>query len=94
RSKGLEYGIVFCPFLWRSRRAPSASGDAVEYHEQGRTVIDYRKDLDPAFDDQAIRRIQRLEDASEFLRLLYVALTRAVHRCVLVAGCYLAHSGP
>lgn len=93
RSKGLEYGIVFCPFLWKSRCAPSASGDAVEYHEQGRTVIDYRKGLDPAFDDQEIRRIQRLEEASEFLRLLYVALTRAVHRCVVVAGCYLARSG-
>jgi len=37
-------------------------------------------------------RIRRERDA-EFLRLVYVAMTRAVHRCYLVAGCYLKKTG-
>ncbi|HWP20275.1 MAG TPA: exodeoxyribonuclease V subunit beta [Burkholderiaceae bacterium] len=94
RSKGLEYGIVFCPFLWKGRPSSGATAsDGVEYHEDGATVIDYRKGLDPAFDEDRVKASQRLEESAEFLRLLYVALTRAVHRCVLVAGCYAVRTG-
>jgi exodeoxyribonuclease V beta subunit len=92
-SKGLEFPIVFCPFLWR---APASGGErlqGVEYHdENGRLLIDWRKDLDPAFDEQEVKTRQQIERSAEFLRLVYVALTRAVHRCVLVAGCTLRGS--
>jgi exodeoxyribonuclease V beta subunit len=94
KAKGLEYPIVFCPFLWNGRRGGFADGlDGVEYHDDaGRTVIDYRKGLGDAFDEAGVQRRLKIEGAAEDLRLVYVALTRAVHRCVIVAGGYLTQS--
>ncbi|MCR5867196.1 exodeoxyribonuclease V subunit beta [Aquincola sp. J276] len=87
KSKGLEYPVVFCPFLWDGRAMPEPGGDAVEYHDaDGRPVLDFR-----LHDKAALAEIkaQRKRDAAaEFLRLVYVALTRAVHRCYLVTGAY------
>ena len=37
---------------------------------------------------KAVKLRLKLEESAETLRLVYVALTRAVHRCVIVAGCY------
>ncbi len=91
KAKGLEYGIVFCPFLWDGYRAARGEPDAIEYHdEQGGGVIDFRPD---AKQDGEVKRRRREESAAEDVRLAYVALTRAVHRCYLIAGCYLARSG-
>lgn len=87
RSKGLEYPVVFCPFLWSGNLA--AGGDKPEGHEYhdhaGNNVIDLRLQPDDIDD---IKRSIRQETSAEFLRLVYVALTRAAHRCYLVAGCY------
>ena len=95
RAKGLEYPIVFCPFLWNGRPGGFSDGlDGVEYHDDdGRTVIDYCKGFDDEYDEADVKARTRLDAAAEFLRLVYVALTRAVHRCVLVAGCYLTKHG-
>ena len=92
KSKGLEYPIVFCPFLWNGRQPGSSDGlDGVAYHDdQGRAVIDYREDFKDEFDVKLVKPGIKLEASAESLRLIYVALTRAVHRCVLVAGCYLS----
>jgi exodeoxyribonuclease V beta subunit len=94
KSKGLEYPIVFCPFVWDGRRGGFPDRLAgVEYHDDaGRTVIDYRKGFAGEFDERDVKRRTRLENAAEDLRLIYVALTRAMHRCVLVAGGYLGQS--
>ena len=91
KAKGLEYGIVFCPFLWNGRLGGFPDGlDGVSYHDDdGQTVIDYCKGFDAEFDEDGIKARIKLEASAESLRLIYVALTRAVHRCVLVAGCYL-----
>ena len=89
KSKGLEFTVVFCPFLWDGS-AGGGNGElpGCEYHgDDERHVIDYR-DADPAVK----ARIQAEKDA-ERLRLIYVALTRAVHRCYLVVGGYLRASG-
>ncbi len=95
KSKGLEYPIVFCPFLWDGRRGAFPDGlDGVEVHDDaGRTLIDYRKGFADEFDASDVKARTRLEGAAEDLRLIYVALTRAVHRCVLVAGSYLTTHG-
>ncbi|MBK6865754.1 MAG: exodeoxyribonuclease V subunit beta [Ideonella sp.] len=98
RAKGLEYAFVFCPLLWDGRTGgPPRSDkrqDGIEYHDDdGQGVIDFRRGLDDAFDEDAIKRRRHLESAAEELRLLYVALTRAVHRCTLVAGGYTTHGG-
>ncbi|MBS1170263.1 MAG: recB [Burkholderiaceae bacterium] len=86
KSKGLEFPIVFCPFLWDGHRNNRNGIEGLEYHdEQGQTVIDYRPEPD---DCTAITEKIQLESDAENLRLIYVALTRAVYRCYLIAGTY------
>ncbi|ACC70930.1 exodeoxyribonuclease V subunit beta [Paraburkholderia phymatum] len=91
KSKGLEYAVVFCPFLNDgAMREPHPSGlpDAREYHDDGGTaVLHYGCDEEQA--DLASRQATR-EQAAERARLIYVALTRAVYRCYVVAGTYLS----
>jgi exodeoxyribonuclease V beta subunit len=90
KSKGLEYPIVFCPFLWGAAAGGARDKvDGVAYHDEaGEAVIDYGLEFaDDARQDEVKQRL-RLAESAETLRLVYVALTRAVHRCVLVAGCY------
>ena len=92
KSKGLEHPIVFCPFFfeggyWQPR------ADVREYHEDGAAVLDFTpadKD-DPA--SQRINATIELETCAERLRLLYVALTRASHRCYVAAGVYAMAQG-
>ena len=62
-----------------------------EYHqEDGSFVIDYRE-LDADEAKEVKTRID-IEKAAERLRLIYVALTRAVHRCYLVVGGYTSRN--
>ncbi len=83
RAKGLEFPVVFCPFSWDGGSKPAAGGDGQPIHGlDGRGLIVFRE----LTDDEKQHR--RLEEAAEQVRLLYVALTRAVHRCYLVVGCY------
>jgi exodeoxyribonuclease V beta subunit len=90
KSKGLEYAVVFCPFLGDGARMAAASTglpDASEYHEDARAVLHYG--CEGADADRAEAQAAR-DEAAERARLVYVALTRAVHRCYLVAGRYLS----
>jgi exodeoxyribonuclease V beta subunit len=91
KSKGLEYAVVFCPFLNDGAlREAAASGlpDAREYHDDdGLAVLHYGCAGDEA---KRAERAAVREQAAERARLVYVALTRAVYRCYLVAGTYLS----
>ena len=82
-SKGLEYPVVFCPFLWDGRLWQK-NESAVTFHDpsqNNRPTLDLGS---PAFDEhKAWASGERL---AEKLRLLYVALTRAQHRCVVAWG--------
>jgi len=92
KSKGLEYPLVFCPLLWDGHSGARRGGEGVEYHdEEGDTVIDLRE-LDKT-EQAAVSAQLALEAAAETMRLIYVALTRAVHRCTLVVGPYLTQPG-
>ena len=92
KAKGLEYPFVFCPLLWDGHVAPRRGGEGLEYHDQtGQGVIDLRTPDKPTLD--AVKQRLALRAAEETMRLIYVALTRAVHRCTLVVGTYLARSG-
>ena len=72
KSKGLEYPLVFLPFIC-SHRPVDGSQPPLRYHdEQG----ELRIDLCP--DAEAVKRADD-ERLGEDLRLLYVALTRARH---------------
>lgn len=90
KAKGLEYPVVFCPFLWDGSGGGRGGPRGCEYHaDDGTHVIDYRD----VKDDKAIKARIRREADAERLRLAYVALTRAVHRCYLVVGGYTKRTG-
>lgn len=83
KSKGLQFDVVFCPTLWEVRSATDgplgvtpalvASNDAA--------VLD----LGSTRYGERLAEDER-EEAAERLRLAYVALTRAVHRCYVAWG--------
>lgn len=74
KSKGLEYPLVFLPFICSFRPAEGGRPLQVRDGDSSRLV------LEP--DDEDIERADR-ERLGEDLRLLYVALTRARHACWL-----------
>lgn len=83
KSKGLEYPIVFCAFLWRSIE-PSGRrrGDPLVVRRQGqKPLIDLS-----GYEASSHRSAVDSEMLQEHLRLLYVALTRAKNRCYLLTG--------
>ena len=84
KSKGLEYGIVFCPLLWLDGPNHASGTLPIEDRDgQGQSVLDFRLD---AADSAERKERQREANEAEGIRLIYVALTRAVHRCYLVVG--------
>jgi exodeoxyribonuclease V beta subunit len=87
RSKGLEYPVVFCPFLWAD---PPAGDSDVCFHDREDSDR-FKLDIGSPEHAQHARAAQR-EALAENLRLLYVALTRARHRCYVVWGRF-NHSG-
>ena len=81
KSKGLQYPVVFIPFPWVGGRP---NPGPVLFHDPHPP---YPACLDLGSDDiEAHRELAGAEDLAERLRLLYVAVTRARHRCVLTWG--------
>ena len=79
RSKGLEFPIVFCPFAWWRLRTPRGDPPTAEYHDPSKDDFPEVLDLAPSV---VAHDRQRVEEYAEELRLFYVAVTRAQHRCV------------
>ena len=81
-SKGLEYPVVFCPFLWHHGK-PKQSPAAITFHkgDDNQACVAFGE---PGFSEAA--PIVEVEEKAEELRLLYVALTRARERCVILWG--------
>lgn len=76
KSKGLEYPLVFLPFIC-SFREVAKRDDFYRYHDAEQNLcIDLNK-------DDAHLAISDKERLQEDLRLLYVAMTRAQHACWL-----------
>jgi exodeoxyribonuclease V beta subunit len=88
RAKGLEFPIVYCPFLWDAAMWKD-DGSPVIYHEPGHEAgspssrrLDVTGiDKSPTYSEH--RSVALDEQRGEELRLLYVALTRARHQAVL-----------
>jgi exodeoxyribonuclease V beta subunit len=82
RSKGLEFPVVYLPYLWHPSPV-SRAGEPVSYHDPD--AGDERK-VDVGLEGRAYRdhRTRSIaEQRGEDLRLMYVALTRARHQAVV-----------
>ena len=85
KSKGLEYSVVFCPFSWKGASIKHGGEEQVIFHEPGDGSL--VRDLGTA-DYETHKQQARVEALAEKVRLLYVALTRARHRCYFVWGAF------
>ncbi len=83
KSKGLEYPVVFCPYLWDGALLKGADKEYVRFHDE---AAGNRPTIDLAGKDSRHCEQSEREALAENLRLLYVALTRAKYRCVVVWG--------
>jgi exodeoxyribonuclease V beta subunit len=94
RSKGLEYPVVFCPFVWDPGREMKLYANlkrdkghnlanSFEYHDPAR---DNALVLDLGTGDEEGFRLAQCERMAEDVRLFYVAVTRARHAAYLAWG--------
>ena len=82
RSKGLEFPVVFCPFLWEPGFIPPGSWP-VTFHDP---LGDDKRAIDVGLEGSEYKEHSRRhvdEERGEDLRLAYVALTRARHQAVV-----------
>lgn len=81
-SKGLEYPVVWLPFVARSSLSISFKDLNLAYNQENKLSW-----FTGEISEEAVDIIQKLEYAED-LRLLYVALTRAVHQLHLILPDY------
>ncbi|HFQ79977.1 MAG TPA: exodeoxyribonuclease V subunit beta [Desulfobacterales bacterium] len=79
KAKGLEYGLVFLPFICNARPLKAKNGPLLYRDMEGKEHLT----LAPDAEETAAADRERL---AEDLRLLYVALTRAQYACWLGVG--------
>ncbi len=73
--KGLQFPIVFCPFLWSKQLSNrDSSTPCVFYDDEGKQQVRFNKLEDVEKESVKSARLE------EFIRLFYVALTRAKYR--------------
>jgi exodeoxyribonuclease V beta subunit len=95
KSKGLEYPLVFLPFVAIGRNSASPGSHCIVHHdaaddESGGRRLHWKSDLPGAQWDVAKARWQT-EQRAEDARLLYVGLTRAEHALWIATGDLYAH---
>ena len=81
KSKGFEYPVVFCPFAWDGSMIKDRE---IQFHDnENNEALTF--DLGSKKIRAHLNKAQN-ELLAENLRLLYVALTRAIKRCYLIWG--------
>ena len=84
KSKGLQFPIVFCPFLWREPKS-SARNAFLEYHNSaGQVEVVSNTQIK---DNPQLKQQIELERLAEELRLLYVGVTRSEFRLYIAWPC-------
>ncbi|MCF7751619.1 exodeoxyribonuclease V subunit beta [Bacillus subtilis subsp. subtilis] len=83
KSKGLEYPLVFLPFVGIGGGAPNTDSHCTVYAD-GRRELHWKLDKDEAWSVASSCSAQ--EQEAEDARLLYVGLTRAEHALWIAAG--------
>jgi len=83
KAKGLQYPVVWCPFLWDGR-LPDARSLPLVFQDP---ADGHRRKLDLG-SERLLENLRAAQEQAfaENLRLLYVALTRAEHRCTVYWG--------
>jgi exodeoxyribonuclease V beta subunit len=87
KSKGLEFPVVLCPYLGGPSKLRDGDKARLRYHDpdaDGALVLDIRDPKDPA--KRPALELGERETFAESMRLLYVAVTRAAHRCEIFWG--------
>jgi exodeoxyribonuclease V beta subunit len=86
KSKGLEYPLVYLPFVGIGGKAPvQQPGKRVTTHREGARALHWPLQADAPEWSDALRAWQRDQDAED-ARLLYVGLTRAEHALWIATG--------
>ncbi|OAM26629.1 exodeoxyribonuclease V subunit beta [Eikenella longinqua] len=80
-AKGLEYPLVFCPFVWDASDKKLIKDWNIIRQDNGRSQLLAEAQLDDTAKQQLFA-----EDLGENLRILYVALTRAREQLVIYAA--------
>lgn len=97
RSKGLQFPVVFLVDCGRQFNSRSVHPDAAFQRRLGiglRVVDVERRVSKPSLVHTAVTSSRRREELAEEMRLLYVAMTRAQERLILVGSAPLARSAP
>ena len=80
-AKGLQYPIVYCPFVWKASNQQTPEWQIIHQNHQAQLI--HKTQLTDSDQQQA-----QTEQRSEDLRLLYVALTRAEEQLNLYLASY------
>jgi len=80
KSKGLEFSIVFCPFIWSLTGKPHKESDINSFHDNS------HKSIMNISGDREAKNSSNDEKLEELLRLFYVAVTRAKYQCYIITG--------
>ncbi|MDO5675630.1 MAG: exodeoxyribonuclease V subunit beta [bacterium] len=81
-AKGLEYALVFLPFLWRAQDSSRSRDAAIAFHD--RETLSACRNFDS--ENAAHLALAEEEERAEAMRLLYVALTRARYSTCICWG--------
>jgi exodeoxyribonuclease V beta subunit len=77
KSKGLEYPIVYCPFVGMS--GSSRSDKIFTFHKDKQSYLEIG-----SANSEEHKALKAADESAEDTRLLYVALTRAKYQCTVV----------
>lgn len=89
KSKGLEFPVVICPGLGKQFNLRDTHQDILLHKDLGLgpKYIDIEKRIySETLPQVAIKRKMKIESLSEEMRILYVALTRAVDKLILIGS--------
>lgn len=87
-AKGLEFPVVFCPYLWYRKTLLEKEKNRISCYENDNYILDLGS---RHFERRRENMLQ--EEMAEDLRLCYVALTRAKVRCYMIWCDYQGRKG-
>ena len=89
KSKGLEFPIVICSGMGRNFNTMDFRKDVLYHHElgYGPQIVDFERRISyPSIAKEALKCKINIENISEEMRILYVALTRAKEKLIITSS--------